>query len=59
MLGSDRACDGGASWVLLLLQERIEYSYNALLYELHDLGGGQDPLISKDTLDILGTWEAA
>ena len=57
MLGSDRACDGGASWVLLL-QERIEYSYNAL-YELHDLGGGQDPLISKDTLDILGTWEAA
>ena len=44
---------GGASW-FLLLQERVEYSYATLICKLHDLGGRQDPLVAKDTLEILG-----
>ena len=54
MLSSDGTCDGGASWFLLLLQERIEYSCATLIHKLHDLGGRQDPLIAKDILEILG-----
>ena len=55
VLSSDGTCDGGASWfLLLLLQERIEYSCATLIRKLHDLGGRQDPLIAKDILEILG-----
>ena len=52
---SDGTCDGGASWfLLLLLQERIEYSCATLIRKLHDLGGRQNPLIAKNILEILG-----
>ena len=51
---SQRASDGGAAWVFLLLQERIEYSCATLIHKLHDLGGRQDPLIAMDILEILG-----
>ena len=44
---------GGVSWFLLLL-ERVEYNCAALIRKLHDLGGGKDPLIAKDILEILG-----
>ena len=54
VLSSDGTCDGGASWFLLLLQERIEYSCATLIRKLHDLGGRQDPLIAKDILEIFG-----
>ena len=55
VLSSDGTCDGGTSWfLLLLLQERIEYSCATLIRNLHDLGGWQDPLIAKDILKILG-----
>ena len=54
MLGPDRTCDGRASWVLLLLWGRIEYSCATLFHKLYDLGGGHGPLGSKDILDILG-----
>ena len=37
MLSSDGTCDGGASWFLLLLQERVEYSCATLICKLHDL----------------------
>ena len=47
VLSSNGTCDGGASWFLLLLQERIEYSYSTLIRK-------QDPLIAKDILEILG-----
>ena len=53
-LSSDGTWDGGASWFLLLLQERVEYSYATLFCKLHDLGGRQDPLVAKDILEILG-----
>ena len=51
---SDRTCDGGASWFLLILQERVEYSCATLICKLHDFGGRQDPLVAKDILEILG-----
>ena len=54
VLTSDGTCDGGASWFLLLLQERVEYSCATLISKLHDLGGWQDPLVAKDILEILG-----
>ena len=54
MLSSDGTCDGGASWFLLLLQERVEYSCATLTNKLHDLGSRQDPLVAKDILEILG-----
>src|SRR6185503_20116168 len=54
VLSFDGTSDGGASWFLLLLQERIEYSRSTLIRKLHDLGGRQDPLIAKDILEILG-----
>ena len=54
MLSPDRASDGGAAWVFLLHQERIEYSSATLFCQLHDLGGGKCPLVSKNILDILG-----
>ena len=54
LLSSDGTCDGGASWFLLLLQERVEYSCATLTRKLHDRGGRQDPLIAKDILEILG-----
>ena len=54
VLSSYGTCDGGASWFLLLLQERIEYSYATLICKLHVLDGQQDPLIAKDILEILG-----
>ena len=54
VLSSDGTCDGGASWFLLFLQERSEYSSATLIRKLHDLGGRQDPLIAKDILEILG-----
>ena len=54
VLSSNGTCDGGASWFLLLLQERIEYSCATLIRKMHDLGGRQDPLIAKDILEILG-----
>jgi len=54
VLSSDGTCDGGASWFLLLLQERVEYSCATLTCKLHELGGRQDPLVAKDNLEILG-----
>ena len=54
VLSSDETCDGRASWFLLLLQERIEYSCATLICKLHNLDGRQDPLIAKNTLEILG-----
>ena len=54
VLSSDGTCDGGASWFLLLLQERVEYSSARLICKLHDLGGRQDPLVAMDILEILG-----
>src|SRR6185437_14360959 len=54
VLSSDGTCDGGASWFLFLLQERIEYSCATLICKVHDLSGRQDPLIAKDILEILG-----
>ena len=54
LLSSDGTCDGGASWFLLLLQERVEYSCATLTNKLHDLGSRQDPLVAKDILEILG-----
>jgi len=54
LLSSDGTCDGGASWFLLLLQERVEYSCATLTYKLHDLDGRPDPLVAKDILEILG-----
>ena len=54
VLSFDGTCDSGASWFLLLLQARIEYSCATLIRKLHDLGGRQDPLIAKDILEILG-----
>jgi len=54
MLSLDRASDGGAAWVFLLHQERIEYSSTTLFRLLHDLSGGWCPLVSKNILDILG-----
>jgi hypothetical protein len=32
----------------------MEYSCATLLHKLHDLGGRQGPLVSKDILEILG-----
>ena len=43
MLGSDRACDGGA----VLLQKRIKCRCATLLHELHDIGGGLGARPSK------------
>ena len=58
VLSSDGTCDGGASWFLLLLQERVEYSCATLLCELHDLGGGQASLVTKYIFDILSVgWD--
>ena len=37
VLSSDGTCDGGASWFLLLLQDRVEYSCATLIYKLHNL----------------------
>jgi hypothetical protein len=54
VLSSDGTCDGGASWFLLLFQERVEYSCATLTCKLYDLGGRQDPLVAKDILEILG-----
>ena len=54
LLSSDGTCDGGASWFLLLLQERVEYSCATFTRKLHDLGGRQDPLVAKDIVEILG-----
>ena len=54
VLSSDGTCDGGASWFLLLLQERVEYSCAILTRKLHDLGGRQGPLVANDILEILG-----
>ena len=54
LLSSDGTYDGGASWFLLLLQERVEYSCATLIYKLDDLGGRQDPLVAKDILEIHG-----
>ena len=54
LLSSDGTCDGGASWFLLLLQERVEYSCATFTRMLHNLGGRQDPLVAKDILEILG-----
>jgi len=54
VLSSDGTCDSGASWFLLLLRERIEYSCATLIRKLHDLRGRQDPLIAKNILEILG-----
>ena len=54
VLSSDGTCDGRASWFLLLLQERVEYSCATLIHKLHDLDGRQDPLIAKDIFEILG-----
>ena len=54
VLSSDGTCDGGASWFLLILQERVEYSCATLICKLHDFGGRQDPLVAKDILEILG-----
>ena len=54
VLSSDETCDGAASWFLLLLLKRVEYSYATLFCKLHDLGGRQDPLVAKDILEILG-----
>jgi len=56
-LSSDGTCDGGACWFLLILQERVEYSCATLTCKLHDLGGRQDPLVAKDSLEILGVCE--
>ena len=54
VLSPDRAGDGGAAWVFLLHQERVEYSSATLFRQLHDLSGGQRLLVSKNILDILG-----
>ena len=54
VLSPDRAGGGGAAWVFLLHQDRVEYSSATLFSSLHDLGGGLCPLVSKNILDILG-----
>ena len=54
VLSSNGTCDGGASWFLLLLQKRIEYSCATFTRMLHNLSGRQDPLVAKDILEILG-----
>ena len=53
VLSSDGTCDGGASWFLLLLQERVEYSYATLTCKLHNLGDRRTLLLPRISLRYL------